>query len=110
MNQIFEKSRGQVMVLYSIAFAFALCGAIAMGTDVAVMYVNWQHSQKTVDAAALAGANYLPGGITYSNPLTGLRTPFPQAVQARRPAQLQRRLHHKSPALMRSRTDCPPVM
>jgi Putative Flp pilus-assembly TadE/G-like len=71
MNKLFEKSRGQVMVLYSIAFAFALCGAIAMGTDVAVMYVNWQHSQKTVDAAALAGANYLGGGITYSDPTTG---------------------------------------
>jgi len=71
MKKIFEKSRGQVMVLYSAALAFALCGAIAMGTDVAVMYVNWQHSQKTVDAAALAGSNYLNGGITYSDPTTG---------------------------------------
>jgi hypothetical protein len=61
MKKIFEKSRGQVMVLYAGALAFALCGAIAMGTDVAVMYVNWQHSQKTVDAAAIAGANFLNG-------------------------------------------------
>jgi hypothetical protein len=61
MKKIFEKPRGQVMALYAGALAFALCGAIAMGTDVAVMYVNWQHSQKTVDAAAIAGANFLTG-------------------------------------------------
>jgi Putative Flp pilus-assembly TadE/G-like len=61
MKNIFEKPRGQVMVLYAAAMAFMLCGAVALGTDVAVMYVNWQHSQKTVDAAAVAGANYLNG-------------------------------------------------
>jgi hypothetical protein len=69
MKKLFEKSRGQVMVLYAGAFAFALCGAIAMGTDVAVMYVNWQQAQKTVDAAALAGANYRQG-ITYSGTIS----------------------------------------
>jgi hypothetical protein len=61
MRKIFGKSRGQVMVLYTAALAFMLCGAVALGTDVAVMYVNWQHSQKTVDAAAVAGANFLDG-------------------------------------------------
>jgi hypothetical protein len=61
MKKILEKSRGQVMVLYAGALAFMLVGAVAMGTDVAVMYVNWQHSQKTVDAAAIAGANFLTG-------------------------------------------------
>lgn len=76
MNKLFEKSRGQVMVLYSIAFAFALCGAIAMGTDVAVMYVNWQRAQKTVDAAVLSGANYLNGGTTSGGlTYTGTVTP-----------------------------------
>lgn len=55
------------MVLYAAAFAFALVGAIAMSTDVAVKYINWQHGQKVVDAAALAGANYLSGGITYTD-------------------------------------------
>ena len=69
MKKIFEKSRGQVMVLYAGAFAFALCGAIAMGTDVAMMYVNWQQAQKTVDAAALAGANYREG-IAYSGTIS----------------------------------------
>jgi hypothetical protein len=71
MNRIFDKPRGQIAFLYAGALAFALVGALALGTDVAVMYVNWQHSQKTVDAAALAGANYLSGGITYSDPTTG---------------------------------------
>ena len=45
--------------------AFALAGAIALGADVAMMYVNWQQTQKVADAAALAGANYL-SGITYT--------------------------------------------
>ncbi|WP_370655555.1 hypothetical protein [Candidatus Binatus sp.] len=31
-----------------------------MGTDVAIMYFNWASMQRAVDAAALAGANYLP--------------------------------------------------
>lgn len=68
MKRIFGKSRGQMMVLYAGALAFALAAAVALGTDIAVMYVNWQHSQKVADAAALAGANYLGGGITYTDP------------------------------------------
>jgi hypothetical protein len=74
MKKILNKSRGQIAVLYAAALAFVLVGALALGTDVAVMYVNWQHSQKTVDAAAIAGANYLNGGITYADPVTG--TPY----------------------------------
>lgn len=35
-------------------------GMIALGVDVAVMYANWATLQKAVDAATLAGANYLP--------------------------------------------------
>jgi len=65
MNHIVRKSRGQVMVLYAVAVA-GLLAAVALGTDVAVMYVNWQRAQKVADAAALAGANYLGGGITYT--------------------------------------------
>jgi len=55
------------MVLYTAALAFALVGAVALGTDVTLMYVNWQHDQKVADAAALAGANYLGGGIAYTD-------------------------------------------
>jgi len=75
MNRIFDKPRGQIAFLYAGALAFALVGALALGADVSVMYVNWQHSQKTVDAAALAGSNYLNGGISYSDPTTGTAYP-----------------------------------
>lgn len=60
MKTKFGDSRGQIMVLYAGALALALAGAVALGTDVAVLYVNWQQLQKAADAAALAGANYLP--------------------------------------------------
>ncbi len=52
-------ARGQVMVLYAVALA-ALLGVAALCTDVAVMYWNWLSMQKAADAAALAGAHYLP--------------------------------------------------
>jgi Putative Flp pilus-assembly TadE/G-like len=58
MNKILGKSPGQVMVLYA-GIAAVLVGAIALCADLAVMYVNWQRAQKTVDAAVVAGANYL---------------------------------------------------
>ncbi len=56
--------RGQIAALYAVILV-TLVGAIALGTDVAAMYVNWQHMQKVADAAALAGANYL-AGYTFS--------------------------------------------
>ncbi len=52
--------RGQIAGLYGVAIV-AVVGAVALGADVAVMYVNWLHVQKVADAAALAGANYLSG-------------------------------------------------
>jgi hypothetical protein len=52
-------ARGQFIVFYAIALA-ALLGTTALCTDVAVMYWNWLSMQKAVDAAAIAGANYLP--------------------------------------------------
>jgi hypothetical protein len=51
--------RGQMIVVVAIT-ATALVGAIALGADVAVMYFNWMELQKAADAAAVAGANYLP--------------------------------------------------
>ncbi len=50
--------RGQMAVVMTFAIA-TLLGAMALGTDVAVMYFNWVQLQKAADAAALAGANYL---------------------------------------------------
>src|ERR1019366_8385214 len=68
MNRLFNYSKGQMMILYAGAIV-ALLGAVALCTDVAVMYVNWQQAQKAADAAALAGATYLP-----SNPSTAIST------------------------------------
>jgi uncharacterized membrane protein len=51
--------RGQMIIVVAIT-ATALVGAIALFTDVAVMYFNWMELQKAADAAAAAGANYLP--------------------------------------------------
>ena len=59
MKRLFAYSKGQMFVLYALA-ATALLGCVAMGTDVAIMYFNWASMQRAVDAAALAGANYLP--------------------------------------------------
>jgi Flp pilus assembly protein TadG len=50
--------KGQMAVVMTFAIA-TLLGAMALGTDVAVMYFNWVQLQKAADAAALAGANYL---------------------------------------------------
>jgi putative Flp pilus-assembly TadE/G-like protein len=50
--------KGQITVVMTFAIA-TLLGAMALGTDVAVMYFNWVQLQKAADAAALAGANYL---------------------------------------------------
>jgi Flp pilus assembly protein TadG len=62
--------RGQIAVLYA-AVAIVLVGAIALGTDVALMYANWQHMQKVADASALAGANYQAGYAFTGTPAAG---------------------------------------
>jgi Flp pilus assembly protein TadG len=49
---------GQVMAPLMIIMIF-LVGAIGLGADVSVLYLNWVILQKGVDAAALAGAGYL---------------------------------------------------
>ena len=84
MNKIFGKSRGQVAVLYAGVIA-VLLGAVALTTDVAVMYVNWQQAQKVADAAAIAGANYLNGGITYADPTTGTAYPTSSGCNGEQP-------------------------
>lgn len=51
--------RGQIAVVMTIAIA-ALLGAIALSTDVGLLYYNWGLLQKAADSAVLAGANNLP--------------------------------------------------
>jgi hypothetical protein len=55
--------KGQMAVVMTFAIA-TLLGAMALGTDVAVMYFNYLILQKGADAAALAGASYLNEGTT----------------------------------------------
>lgn len=64
MKNVFGKSRGQIAVLYA-GIAAVLLGAVALGADMAVMYANWQQVQKTADAAAVAGANFLSSGLSF---------------------------------------------
>lgn len=80
-SEILSESRGQVAVLYTLIGAI-LIGAVALGADVAVMYVNWQQAQKVADAAALAGANYLAGYDFSGTPATGCTTEPDSASKA----------------------------
>ena len=64
MKRFFLFQKGQVIVMYAGLLA-ALLGATALGTDVAVMYMNSIQMQKAVDSAAIAGATYL-SGIAFS--------------------------------------------
>src|ERR1700694_3168255 len=51
--------RGQMAVVMTLAIG-ALIGAMALSTDVGLLYYNWGLLQKAADCAVLAGANYLP--------------------------------------------------
>jgi uncharacterized membrane protein len=51
--------RGQMAVILTLAIP-ALIGAIAFGTDIAVLYMNRAQLQKSTDTAVMAGAVYLP--------------------------------------------------
>src|SRR5260221_8050206 len=50
--------RGQISVVFALA-AVTLCGVMALGADIGVLYYNWVQLQKAADAAALAGAQIL---------------------------------------------------
>jgi putative Flp pilus-assembly TadE/G-like protein len=60
--------KGQIAVLMILVVA-TLLGVMTLGTDVGVMYLEHVQLQKGVDAAALAGANYVdetaPGSPTF---------------------------------------------
>ena len=65
--------KGQMAVVLTFAIA-TLLGAMALGTDVAVMYFNWVQMQKGADAAALAGAFYLVPANVSQNPIAAVAT------------------------------------
>jgi Flp pilus assembly protein TadG len=62
--------RGQIAILYAVV-AVVLVGVISLGTDLALMYANWQQMQKVADAAALAGANFQAGYTFMGTPAPG---------------------------------------
>jgi hypothetical protein len=64
--KLLKFGKGQVAVVMTLALAMLL-GVMALGADVGVMYYNFIQVQKGADAAALAGANYLNGGITFAS-------------------------------------------
>jgi len=55
-----RKYRSQIVVIMALVVA-TLIGTVALGTDIGLLYYNWGLLQKAADAAALAGAHYLPG-------------------------------------------------
>ena len=63
-----RSQRAQIVVLLAMSLP-ALIGALALSTDVAVLYFNWQSLQSAADSAAVAGASYLP-----SNPPQAIST------------------------------------
>jgi hypothetical protein len=59
MRALLKVKRGQVGLLVLFATA-TLAGAIALGADVSVLYLNYMQMQKALDAAVLAGCHFLP--------------------------------------------------
>lgn len=59
MNPTKRIHGGQTVVVVALALVATL-GVLAIATDVGVAYYNWARLQKAADAAALAGAHYLP--------------------------------------------------
>lgn len=55
-----DHQRGQVLVIFVFA-SIVLIGAAAIAADASWLFVNQQRMQRAADAAALAGAVYLPG-------------------------------------------------
>jgi Flp pilus assembly protein TadG len=55
-----DRQLGQVLPIFAI-MSVVLLGAAAIATDVAWWWTNEQRMQRAADAAALAGAPYLPG-------------------------------------------------
>jgi Flp pilus assembly protein TadG len=56
------RQRGQALPLFALMI-FVLTGSVAIVTDVSWFWVNNQRMQRAADAAALAGAVFLPGDV-----------------------------------------------
>jgi Flp pilus assembly protein TadG len=61
-----RREGGQVLVLFALS-AFVIILVAALAFDVGAMLVEQRDQQNTADAAALAGARYLPGDTNKAN-------------------------------------------
>jgi Flp pilus assembly protein TadG len=61
-----KSRKGQIGVIMALVIA-TLLGVMTLCADVGVMYYNYLRLQKGTDAAAVAGANYLNGGVTFAS-------------------------------------------
>jgi Flp pilus assembly protein TadG len=61
-----KSRKGQIGVIMTLVIA-TLLGVMTLCADVGVMYYNYLRLQKGTDAAAVAGANYLNGGVTFAS-------------------------------------------
>ncbi len=68
MEHLKQVNGGQTLLIFTFAIV-AIVGAMALGTDVTMLYYNSIQLQKASDAAASAGASYLP-----DNPSTAVTT------------------------------------
>jgi|GEM_PF-5734355 len=59
LSRLYQEDRAVALIVFTIMLA-ALLGIAALVTDVGLAYVNRRAMQNAVDAAAMAGANYLP--------------------------------------------------
>ena len=57
------RERGQALVLF-VLMALVMVGSVAIVTDISWLWYGQQRMQRAADAAALAGAIYLPGNPT----------------------------------------------
>ena len=76
------RQQGQALVIFVFA-TFVLIGAAAVATDASWLFVSQQRMQRAADAAALAGAVYLPGDPSgaYATALAeAARNGFPDAT------------------------------
>lgn len=63
MSSTTDSARGQVLAIFALSLT-ALLGAAALAFDAGLLYVERRDQQNAADAAALAGAHYLPDNAT----------------------------------------------
>ena len=94
------RERGQALVLF-VLMSLVMIGSVAIVTDISWLWYGNQRMQRAADAAALAGAIYLPG-----NPTPGLLHGARRGDQER--LHVRRRRHHRDAPPGRHQQAAPP--